>query len=737
MNRADRIMTQLDPNYVAGTADLVTLAVNQGVGIITINNPPMNVFHPDVEAGIRSCYKAAVADNNVKAIVITGGGKVFMAGADISTFVEQQKLKPTPAFRAEFTDKLRASHQLLHSIESGSKPTVAAINGTCFGGGLELAMACNARVAVKTAKLALPELSLGIIPGLAGTQRLPRLVGVKKAVQATLKGKKFNAKAALKMGLVDAVAKSPKSLLLEAGQLALALASGKVPRQFALLRDDKLGDWTTNKMLFDSTRISLTKKQLSTPQAFAALDAIEAGVKNGGKAGIEVEIARLYECLFSQVAKSLVHVFFSQRATGKIPGLRASKAAKKPIRTVAVLGGGTMGSGIALVYLMNGHRVIMKEINEKLMNAAVDRVATTAARALKRMRMPELGIEQVLRHFSAQTTYEGFEKVDLVVEAVVENLKVKQSIFADLERICSKDCIFATNTSSINIDDVSAKTTCRDRIIGLHFFSPAHMMPLLEIIRTSSTSDDTLARCLTSGKKIKKTSVVVGNCVGFTANRIFGPYGQAAAALVEAGVSPYRIDRVIKAFGMPMGPFTMNDQVGLDVGLHVAKIIVGGYPQHMYPSTLTNYMFEAKRLGQKTGKGYYKYVRNRPVEDAAAIEPFLAKARQDARAAGMPTRDFTDEEIVAACLFPVVNESCRVLAEGHVIRSSDIDMCAIMGYGFPAWRGGPMFWATSDVGLDKVAAQLASFAEAVGKNNATLRAFFKPSQALLDLAAKQ
>jgi enoyl-CoA hydratase/3-hydroxyacyl-CoA dehydrogenase len=719
-----------DKSVAAGPRVAITSRSN-GVAIITIQNPPVNSLHPEVQQLIGSCYEEAVKDPSIKAVVITGGqGAFFMAGADIENVHKQQlKGKQTPA---DIEKGIRAGMKIFNALESGPKPTVAAVNGTALGGGCELAMACNARIAVPTATFGQPELNLGIIPGLGGCNRYPRLIGLKTAIQSTVSGKSFKAAEAQKLGLVDAVVK-PNELIAAASKLALEIASGAQPRRKALYSNEKIGSYEQGKAVIETARAAASKKNNKVPHFEAYFRVVEQGLKNGGEAGLEAEIQEISKLIPNATSRALIHFFFASRATTKLPGIPA-KPQGKPVKRVAIIGAGTMGAGIAIVFLSNGYEVILKEINEKALAAGVERVVEQVARVVKSRKLPTMAIEFILRGLKPTTTYEGFDSVDLVIEAALENLNLKQNIFAELEKIVPAHCILATNTSTIDIEKIAAKTKAQDRIIGLHYFSPAHIMPLLEIVRTPHTSPNVLAHALQVAKKTKKIPVVVGNCVGFTANRVFFPYGQAAAFLVDAGLSPYKVDKVIENYGMPMGVFKMSDLSGTDIGAHVSGIIGSAYGDRIYPSQLNKQIVDLGRLGQKSGAGYYKYVKGQAVPDEQGIQAAVAASR--AAAGKLPNaQGFSDQDIIDVVFFPVVNECLRVVAENHVNSMSDVDVVSSLGYGYPTWRGGVLFWAEHEAGGWKhIRDRLNHFSNSFGASKPELKSFFAPSDLLNKLA---
>jgi len=428
-----------------------------------------------------------------------------------------------------------------------------------------------------------------------------------------------------------------------------------------------------------------------------------------------------------------VHYFLASKATDKIPGVPAKSNIK--INTIAVMCGGTMGAGICIVFLVKGYRVILKEINEKALLAGVERILQNLYRVLKARKLPPIAAEQIMRNLATTTTYEGFETADLVIEAALENIQLKQQIFAELEKVCKPSCILASNTSTIDLEVIGKNTKAQDRVIGLHYFSPAHIMPLLEIIRTKQTSPQVIAASVLLSKNTNKIPVVVGNCVGFTANRVFFPYGQGASLLVDSGIDPYRIDRALESFGMPMGVFKMADLSGVDIFVHVGEIMRAAYGDRCYISTIGKRLFDAKRLGQKSGSGYYKYAGPKALPDPQGLNSILAGSRTDAALPQLKDSAVSDEQIIEMLLFPVINEGFRIIEEGHVVRESDIDICSVTGYGFPAWRGGIMFYGRI-VGLKHVHARLQHFSQSFGAKAPAAKSFFAPSPLLTKLASQ-
>ncbi|KAL4446209.1 hypothetical protein ABPG77_003016 [Micractinium sp. CCAP 211/92] len=692
-----------------------TLEVQGGVAVITLRNPPVNSLHPEVLSSLFNHARQAQADPHVRAIVVTGADGRFCAGFDINQFQQSSG--------GGGIDN-RINDAFCDLIESGPKPTVAAVSGMALGGGCELALACNARVCTPGTSFGLPELQLGIIPGFGGTQRLPRAVGLQKAVEMMLTSKPIKDGAAKKLGLVDEVV-PPGQLLAAAKSFALDMAAGKRARVQTLYRTDKLEPLGEALAVLQFARSQAAKQARNLTHPLLCLDAIQYGVEHGGRAGLQKE----GECFAGAAAldthKALVHIFFAQRSTKKIKGVTDAGLRPRPIKRVAVLGGGLMGSGIATACVLVGIEVLLKEVNQKFLEAGLGRIQSNLASRVKKGRMSEQAAQAAMARVKGALDYSDFGSVDMVIEAAIEDVRLKQEIFADLERACRKDAILSTNTSTINIELVGAKTSCPDRIVGAHFFSPAHVMPLLEIVRTDRTSKQVILDTLEFSGKIKKTPVLVGNCTGFAVNRVFFPYTQAACMLVDMGMDPYRIDAAIAGFGMPMGPFRLSDLVGADVGLHVGKNILESFPERSYPARIIQLLVENKRLGEKTGSGFYKYDARRRASPNPELAPLVEQSRKGSglMKEGAPAPKLSTQDIVEFVFFPVVNEGCRVIDEGIVDKAADLDVAMVMGMGFPAYRGGLIFWADL-VGADHICKRLDGWAQQF--RGTPLEGFFKP-----------
>ncbi|XP_042399366.1 peroxisomal fatty acid beta-oxidation multifunctional protein-like [Zingiber officinale] len=695
---------------------------SDGVAVITICNPPVNALSSKIVAGLKEKYAEAMSRSDVKAIVLTGQGGKFCGGFDINVFSEIQKTGD-PSLLPDLSIEL-----VVNTIEDAPKPTVAAIQGLALGGGLELAMGCHSRISTPEAQFGLPELSLGVIPGMGGTQRFPRLVGLQKATEMLLLSKTIIAKEAKSYGLIDDIA-SANNLLYNSRRWALEISQQKRPRISSLQRTDRLGSLSEVHKILEAAR-KLTKMIApNMPQHKACLDAIEEGVNFGGYAGLLKEAKISKELILSSTTKGLIHSFFSQRAVTKVPNITNINLQPRKIKKVAVIGGGLMGSGIATCFIINNISVTLKELNSSFLQKGLKTIEGNLEGFVKKGLLTHEKMKSALSILKGVLDYSEFIDVDMVIECVVEDVSLKQSIFVDIERMCPPHCIFATNTSTIDLNIIGQKTQSQDRIIGAHFFSPAHVMPLLEIVRTDKTSPQVILDLITVGKAIRKVPIVVNNCTGFAVNRTFFPYSQGAQFLVNLGVDLFRIDRVLTSFGMPMGPFLLQDVAGYGVALAVKHIFASAFKGRTFESELYELMVKNGRHGKSNGKGFYMYEKGRkPVPDNS-VQTILDECRR--RASLMPSGkviDISDQEVLEMILFPVVNEACRVLDEGVVIQASDLDIASVLGMSFPKYRGGIVFWADS-VGSGNIYAKLNKWADTYGD-------FFRPSAYLEERAIK-
>jgi len=670
--------------------DLVQLASDNGIAVITINNPPVNALSPGVPEGISETLDQIANDGSVKATVLIGGGRTFVAGADIKEFGKMTSGKPRGA----------GLLPLLLKIEDSAKPVIVAIHGTAFGGGMELAMAGHYRVAVATAQFGQPEVKLGLIPGAAGTQRLPRLAGVSKAVEMCVSGTPVNADEALKLGIVDSIIEGD----FLAGAIAFAREVAGKPAPKTRERNGKLGNPAENALIFSKAREAAAKKQRGLLAPARAIDAVEATTKMPFEEGCKFEQKLFIECLFSEQSKSLIHVFFSERETAKIPDI-PKQTNIIPIHSAAVVGAGTMGGGIAMVLANAGIPALLKEADQAALDRGLATIQSNYANSVKRGRFSQQVAEERLKRITPTLTYDDFSDVDLVIEAVFEGMALKKSVFRELDRVCKPGAILASNTSTLSIDEIASATSRPESVIGTHFFSPANVMRLLEIVRGKASSQEVVATCMQLSKTLGKVGVLVGNCRGFVGNRMFGPYRREAQFLVEEGASVEAVDQALSDFGMAMGPLATGDLAGLDVGWRIRKeyrhLEVAGIRQPF----LEDRLCELGRYGQKTGAGWYKYDDQRRAASDPAVGELIRKWVEEA---GIAQRQISATEITDRCLYALVNEGARILEEGFALRASDIDIIYINGYGFPAHRGGPM-WYANTMGLKKVCDRISEF----------------------------
>ncbi|HWF06764.1 MAG TPA: 3-hydroxyacyl-CoA dehydrogenase NAD-binding domain-containing protein [Candidatus Angelobacter sp.] len=672
-------------------SDLVQLTKDNDIAIITVNNPPVNALSPGVPEGIQEAIEQIDKDPSVKAAVLIGGGKTFIAGADIAEFGKitsgknQRGLSLVP---------------ILQRMEDCTKPVVVAIHGQAFGGGLETAMAGHYRVAVPSAVVGQPEVKLGLIPGAAGTQRLPRLAGVAKAVEMCVDGNPIKAKDALAAGIVDKLIDG--DLLAGAVAFAREVAGKPIPKTRE--RNEKLGTPEQNAPIFAAARDAARKKARGLMAPMAAIDAVEAATKLPFDQGVEFERKLFTECLFSDQSKALIHVFFGERQVAKIPDVPKDTPII-PVNSAAVIGAGTMGGGIAMNFANAGIPVLLKETEQAALDRGMNTIRKNYDNSVKKGRFTQQQMDDRMNLIKPTLTYDGFESVDMVIEAVFEGMALKKQIFGDLDKICKKGAILASNTSTLSIDEIASATSRPEAVIGTHFFSPANVMRLLELVRGKATSKEVIATCMQLAKKLGKVGVLVGNCRGFVGNRMFGPYRREAQFMMEEGSTVEAIDKIMFDFGMAMGPLAVGDLAGLDVGWRIRKefkhLEKPGERQPLSEDKLC----EMGRYGQKTGAGWYKYDENR----RAIVDPEVeANVRKWAAEAGIKQHEISKEEIVDRLLYALVNEGARILEEGFALRAVDIDVIYLTGYGFPAHRGGPM-WYADTVGLKKVYERIQQF----------------------------
>jgi 3-hydroxyacyl-CoA dehydrogenase len=654
------------------------------VAVVTFGHPPVNALsnRAGVVQALHHALASTLADPGVRAIVVTAGGAVFSAGADIAEFVDG----------AEQFDAMRV---LTAAIESAAVPVVMAINGLAVGGGLELILAAHYRICAPQARLGLPEVSLGLLPGGGGTQRLPRLVGVPVALQMMLSGSLVDAHKALQLGLVDRIAGA--DLVQEAVQWAHSLVA-RGPRR---TRELPIGAQPADAIA--QARKHLAVSELNRARV-AIIDCVEAAFAQSFDAALELERRRFGELLASEASLGLRHVFAGRREVARIPGL-AGKPAAAPIRRVAVIGAGLMGTGIAIAILNAGLEVVLVETRAAALQAALAKIRKTLAREVEKGRIDAATAEGRLAGLRASTALAEAAQAELVIEAVYESLEAKRAVFAALDGIVQPGAILASNTSTLDLDSIAACTQRPQSVVGLHFFSPANVMQLVEVVRGAQTAPEVLLQAMAFTKALGKVGVVAGVCDGFIGNRMFEEYLRQAYFLLEEGALPAQIDGALEHWGMAMGPLRVMDLAGQDIGWSIRKRRAVEQPDRPY-SKLPDLICEMGRFGQKTGAGFYRYADGRTAQpDAQIDELIMAHSNRQ----GLVRRCISDEEIVDRCILALVNEGARILDEGIAARSVDIDMIYVFGYGFPAERGGPMFYAQR-LGSKRVFERMAHFA---------------------------
>ncbi len=681
---------------MAKVNEVVDSEVRGEVAVVRIDNPPVNALGRAVRDGIHEAVTRAQQDAAVKAIVLTCAGKTFIAGADIREFGKPPEGKHLP--------------EVLDAIEKGPKPVVAAIHGTALGGGLEVALTCNYRVSNASAKFGLPEVKLGILPGAGGTQRLPRVVGVEKALDMMTSGDPIGSKEAKELGLIDAIVDG--DLVEEAVKFAAKIAGDKkLPR----VRDLDAKVKNVDPAVFAKFRKSIAKKTKGFPAPEKIVQCVEAAVNKSFDEGIQFERQSFNELRASNESKAQRYYFFAEREAAKIPDVPSDTPQRK-IAKVGVIGAGTMGGGIAMNFLNIGIPVTIVEMKQDALDRGVGVIRKNYERTASRGKLTAAELEKRMGLLTPTLELEQLADCDLVIEAVFELMEIKKELFGKLDRIVKKGAILASNTSYLDVNEIASATKRPEDVIGLHFFSPANVMKLLEIVRGSKTAKDVIATSMALGKTISKVPVLVGVCRGFVGNRMLAARRDQAQALLAQGTMPWDIDRVLEDFGMPMGPFAMGDLAGLDIGYD---------PKNAKPDTvLRDKLVELGRRGQKTNAGYYNYD---PQTRERSVDPKIEELITEyAKKGGGEQRKSSDQEILERCLYAMVNEGAKILEEGIALRASDIDVVWVNGYGWPVYRGGPMFWADT-VGLKKIVESIKGYQAKYGDA-------WKPSELLVKLA---
>ncbi len=689
-------------------AQLVRLDTEGAVGVITVDNPPVNALSPGVPEGIIAALRAAEANPAIRAIVLIGAGRSFIAGADIRQF---GKGRP----------RLPLGSRVYDVLDAATKPVVAAIHGYALGGGLEVALACHYRIAVPSAKVGLPEVLIGILPGGGGTQRLPRLIGPRAAVEMIVSGRHVPALEARALGILDDVL--PDGADLRAGAIACAQRVADI-RPLPRVRDktDRLAEAAADPALFDTVRASIARRARNQKAPYACILAVEAACRLPIDQGLAREQELFAELENSDEARALRYAFFAEREAAKLPDL-PQDIAPREIRSAAVIGAGTMGGGIAMSFADFGYPVKIIDSTPEALARGMERIRSNYATSVRRGSLSQDEMDRRLARIHPAAAYADIADADVVIEAVFEEMDVKRPVFRALDQVMKSGALIFSNTSALDIDALAAETGRPADVAGTHFFSPANVMKLLEVVRGTKSSPETLISAMALGRRIGKIPAMAGNTDGFVANRSRAPFNSEMVILLEEGCLPEQVDKVMVDFGYPMGPFAVGDLAGLDIGAAGRRRRAAANPNYR-TLPIADKLVELGRYGQKTGAGWYRYEKGdrtpHPDPDVARI------IRETATTMGVPQRSFTDEEILRRLLFASVNEACRILEEGKAYRASDIDVMWLHGFGFPRYRGGLMFWA-DQIGPRAVHDQVAAWHRAYGDR-------WTPARLLAELA---
>lgn len=691
---------------------MITYSTDGPIAFITMNSPPVNALGQKMRAAMSGALQDAFADDTVGALVIRSDLPLFCGGADIQEF-KTGALWDAPPLPV-----------LIEAIETAPKLVVAAINGIAMGGALELALACDYRVARQQAKMGLPEIKLGLLPGAGGTQRLPRVANLDVATDMILSGNPIAADKALSVGLVDVVVPDAADFEAETGSFVQGLMESNAPmRRCGAMTIDMSGVADT---FFDDTRDAIVKKTRGQVAPERCLASVEAACRLPFAEGLKQERDGFLELLETPQARGLIHLFFAEREALKIPGV-GKDVQPRAIKSVGVIGAGTMGTGIAIACLDAGLSVTLLEMSDDALAAGTNRIVKHYADAVAKGRVDEKTAEVRQSNLTGTLEYANLKDADLVIEAVFESMDVKKTVFGQLDAVCKPGAILASNTSTLDLDEIAAATSRPDDVIGLHFFSPANIMRLLEIVRGAKTSPDVIKSALTFAKAIRKVPVVVGVCFGFVGNRMLEPYFREASRLMLEGATPEQIDQVLTDFGMAMGIVSVGDLAGVDVSYRVRESRRGEIAHDPSYQAIQDELFELGRYGQKTGRGAYIYEGREKKPDPEVIR----LCEELAANFGIAHREISDQEILERCLYPLINEGIQVVDEGIAIRSSDCDMIWVNGYGFPAWRGGPMQYA-EEIGLETVLTGMQKYRNTLGTHGDM---WFQPAPLLERLVA--
>ena len=674
--------------------DAVSYALEGAVGVIRVNNPPVNALSHGVRSGIANALTTAAQDGS-EAVVILCEGRTFIAGADITEFGKPPKAPYLP--------------DLLNQLDNHPKLTVAAIHGTALGGGFETALSCNYRVALASAKVGLPEVKLGLLPGAGGTQRTPRLAGVATSIELMTSGNPISAEAALQKGLIDHIATD--DLAEEAIAYAKRLVADQAPQRQASAITLALDE--ADRELISKARSTLAKKTRGESAPQRIIDCIEASAELDFDAGLKRERELFMACMEDPQSAALRHMFFAERAAAKIDCIDTSiKPAE--VKRVGIIGAGTMGGGIAMCFAQAGIKVTLIDMSDEAVAAGISKIKANYDISVKRGRLSQDQVKEIMSQIKPSTHFEDLGDADMVIEAVFENLAVKKEVFARLDTICKQDAVLASNTSYQSIDDIAAATSRPESVLGMHFFSPANVMKLLEVVKGDESSDRVIATAMAVGKRIGKTSVLSGMCYGFIGNRMLRPYAREAALCMMEGASPSQIDAAMENWGMAMGPLAVGDLAGLDIGYKAREQLSEEQKGDPASYRVADRLVEAGRLGQKSGAGYYRYdpeTRQRMADPE--VDAIIDTCRDEV---GIVARTVSDEEIVDRLILALANEGARILNEGIAQRASDIDVVYCYGYGFPRHRGGPMHYVQAR-GLTWAVERMTEFQQSLNRDN--------------------
>jgi len=693
------------------TSSVVSLEISGAIANITLNSAPVNALSKAVRLGIIEAMNAALDNASVKGITITSSLALFSAGADISEFGNADDLSPMLP-------------EVLNVVENSTKPVFAIVNGNAFGGGLELALACHYRITHAKNRVGLPEVHLGILPGAGGTQRLPRLADVQTALDMIVTGAPTSVQ---KLDIVfDVIVEKPEHLFEQAAKFVATAIEEEFPVKPVSAITLNLDAKTAG--LFEKYAQGVAAKTKGFFAPLQCVKAVKAAFELPFEDGLKRESALFMECMNTPQARAQQHFFFAERAASHVQGMDKNTKVRD-IKKVAIIGAGTMGGGIAMNFANVGIPVVMLEMKQEALDKGLALIHKNYLNSAKKGKLSEQQVTDRMNLLSGTTDYADLGDVDLVIEAVFEKMSVKKEVFGALDRVCKPGAILASNTSTLDLNEIAQSTSRPQDVIGLHFFSPANVMKLLEIVRGAQTADDVIKTSLHLAKTINKVGVLVGVCFGFVGNRMIEPYGRESNRLMLEGASPEQVDRVLGKFGMPMGPFTMGDMAGLDIGYFVRESRREFIKHDPSYCIVADKLVEQGRVGLKCGKGAYLYEagNRQPIPDPAVIDI----AKQEAARLGIKQRDISDQEILERCLYPLINEGADILHENIASKSSDIDVIYVYGYGFPVFRGGPMQYA-DEIGLAEVKARLEYYRDTLGEYG---KQWFSPSPMLNQLVA--